>query len=122
MMRREGEAFSKAAAIVLTEGEDFMSLKIMSLKIRGLLTFAFAIVVANGALAAEAKRPNNLVLFVADGLRASSFGWWSYWLVAAPSATSLKRNPVVHITTLIDAYGRRLFLSLSHTLNQHRVT
>jgi hypothetical protein len=44
----------------------------MSLKFRGLLTFAFAIVVANGALAAEAKRPNNLILFVADGLRALS--------------------------------------------------
>src|SRR5262249_36400725 len=69
MKRREGEAFSKAAAIVLTEGEDFMSLKF-----RGLLTFAFAIVVvvANGALAAETKRPNNLILFVADGLRALS--------------------------------------------------
>jgi len=52
---------------VLTEGEDFMSPKF-----RGLLTFAFAIVVANGALAAEAKRPNNLILFVADGLRALS--------------------------------------------------
>jgi hypothetical protein len=65
--RREGEALSKAAAIVLTEGEDFMSFKF-----RGLLTFAFAIVVANGALAAEAKRPNNLILFVADGLRALS--------------------------------------------------
>jgi type I phosphodiesterase/nucleotide pyrophosphatase len=44
----------------------------MSLKIRDLLTFAFAIVVANGALAAETKRPNNLILFVADGLRALS--------------------------------------------------
>src|SRR5499427_10052219 len=44
----------------------------MSPKFRGLLTFAFAIVVANGALAAEAKRPNNLILFVADGLRALS--------------------------------------------------
>src|SRR5215469_17886581 len=47
--------------------EDFMSLKF-----RGLLTLVFAIVVANGALAAEAKRPNNLILFVADGLRALS--------------------------------------------------
>jgi hypothetical protein len=44
----------------------------MSLKFRGLLTFAFAIIVANGALAAEAKRPNNLILFVADGLRSLS--------------------------------------------------
>ena len=44
----------------------------MSLKFRGLLTLAFAIVVANGALAAETKRPNNLILFVADGLRALS--------------------------------------------------
>jgi len=44
----------------------------MSLKFKGLLTLAFAIVVANGALAAEAKRPNNLILFVADGLRALS--------------------------------------------------
>jgi C4-dicarboxylate-specific signal transduction histidine kinase len=44
----------------------------MSLKLRDLLTFVFAIVVANGALAAEAKRPNNLILFVADGLRALS--------------------------------------------------
>jgi Type I phosphodiesterase / nucleotide pyrophosphatase len=54
-------------ARALTEGEDFMSLEF-----RGLLTFAFAIVVANGALAADAKRPNNLILFVADGLRALS--------------------------------------------------
>jgi hypothetical protein len=45
---------------------------LISLKFRGLLTLAFAIVVANGALAAEAKRPNSLILFVADGLRALS--------------------------------------------------
>jgi hypothetical protein len=44
----------------------------MSLKFRGLLTFAFAIVVANSALAAETKRPKNLILFVTDGLRALS--------------------------------------------------
>jgi hypothetical protein len=44
----------------------------MSLKFRGLLTLAFAIVVVNGALAAEAKRPKNLILFVADGLRSLS--------------------------------------------------
>jgi hypothetical protein len=44
----------------------------MSLKLKCLLTFAFAIVLANGALAAETKRPNNLILFVADGLRALS--------------------------------------------------
>jgi hypothetical protein len=44
----------------------------VTLKFRGLLTLAFAIIAATGALAAEAKRPNNLILFVADGLRALS--------------------------------------------------
>jgi hypothetical protein len=44
----------------------------MSLKFRALVTLACAITVANGALAAEAKRPNNLILFVPDGLRALS--------------------------------------------------
>jgi hypothetical protein len=47
-------------------GEDFMSLKF-----RTLPTLAFAIIMANAALA-EAKRPNNLILFVPDGLRALS--------------------------------------------------
>jgi hypothetical protein len=44
----------------------------MSLKLGGPLALAFAIIVANDALAAETKRPNNLILFVVDGLRALS--------------------------------------------------
>jgi len=43
----------------------------MSLKFRTLPTLAFAIIMANAALA-EAKRPNSLILFVPDGLRALS--------------------------------------------------
>src|SRR5262249_24568784 len=41
----------------------------MSLRFRGLLTFAFTIVVANGALAEKAKQPKKLIVFVDGGLR-----------------------------------------------------
>ena len=44
----------------------------MPLKFRTLLTLVFVIIVANGALGEEPKRPNNLILFVPDGLRALS--------------------------------------------------
>jgi type I phosphodiesterase/nucleotide pyrophosphatase len=44
----------------------------MSVKFKTLSTLVFAIIVANAALAAEAKRPHNLILFVPDGLRALS--------------------------------------------------
>jgi Type I phosphodiesterase / nucleotide pyrophosphatase len=82
----------------------------MSLKFRGLLTFAFAIVVANGALAAEAKRPNNVILFVADGLRALSVT-----ADTAPAMTAVRevgvnfKNPhsvFPTFTTAIAAVGR----------------
>ena len=44
----------------------------MSLKFRSLLTLAFVITVASRGFAEDAKRPNNLILFVPDGLRALS--------------------------------------------------
>jgi len=44
----------------------------MSLTFRVLVTLALAIITADSVFGAEAKRPNNIILFVPDGLRALS--------------------------------------------------
>jgi len=44
----------------------------MSLAFKALVTSALAIITADGVFGAEAKRPNNIILFVPDGLRALS--------------------------------------------------
>jgi hypothetical protein len=76
----------------------------MSLTFKALATLALAVISANGVFGAEAKRPNNIVLFVPDGLRALSVTEDTAPAMAAVRDTGVNfRNPHSVFPTLTTA-------------------